>query len=58
MMQNMVPNIHFKNKINISTIILYNDDVNTMACAVDKVLDLGTYLMDRVLVLNMWWIWF
>lgn len=46
-------------KIRKRTSILYNDDVNTMAYVVDKgVFSLDTYIMDKILVLNMWWIGF
>ena len=40
------------------TSILYNDDVNTIAYVVDRAFGLGTYIMDRVLGLHMWWIGF
>ena len=42
----------------LSTSILYNDDVSTMAYVVDKAFGLATYIMDSILVLNMWWIGF
>ena len=35
---------------------MYQDDLNITAYVVDKVFGLGTYKIDRVMVLNMWWI--
>ena len=53
MMQNMLPNTHLLGmKIN-STTFLYCDDVNIMANLVNMMFSLGTYIMNRVLVLNM-----
>jgi hypothetical protein len=42
----------------MSTSILYNDDVNTMAYVVDEVFGLATYIMDSILVSSMSWIGF
>jgi hypothetical protein len=42
----------------MSTPILYNDDVNTMAYVVDEVFGLATYIMDSILVSSMSWIGF
>ena len=44
MMQSMVP------------FILFNDDVNTMAYVMHRVFGLGIYVIDRVLVLKLWWV--
>lgn len=42
----------------LSTSILYNDDVNTMAYVVDKAFGSATDIKDSILVSNMWWIGF
>ena len=55
MMRNMVLSILLFYNF-LLTSILYHDNVNTMAYVVDMVFSLGTHIMDRGLVLNMWWI--
>lgn len=56
MTQTTVPSTHLLKEHTKFTSILYN--VNTMAYVVDWAFSLSTYIMDRVLVLNMWWVGF
>ena len=47
MMQSIVPSTHL-----LKDVILYNDDVSTMAHMLDWVLSLGPYMMDMILGLK------